>query len=43
MELLENAAREQGYHYLVLEFGESLVAVMALYRKIEYKVSPDYG
>ena len=34
MELLENVAREQGYHYLVLESGEPLIAAMALYRKI---------
>lgn len=36
MELLENAARKQGYHYLILESGEPLVAAMALYRKIGY-------
>ena len=43
MELLENAARKQGYHYLILESGEPLVAAMALYRKIGYKVIPNYG
>lgn len=43
MELLENAAREQGYRYLILESGEPLVAAMALYRKIGYKVIPNYG
>ena len=43
MELLENAAREQGYRYLVLESGEPLVAAMALYRKIGYKIIPNYG
>lgn len=42
MELLENIAREQGYHYLILESGEPLVAAMALYRKIGYKVIPNY-
>ena len=43
MELLENAAREQGYRYLILESGKPLVAAMALYRKIGYKVIPNYG
>lgn len=43
MELLENAAKEQGYRYLILESGEQLVAAMALYRKIGYKVIPNYG
>ncbi len=43
MELLENVAREQGYHYLVLESGEPLIAAMALYRKIGYKVIQNYG
>lgn len=43
MELLENVAREQGYQYLILESGEPLVAAMALYRKIGYKVIPNYG
>ena len=33
MGLLENAAREQGYRYLILESSEPLVAAMALYRK----------
>ena len=43
MELLENTAREQGYRYLILESGEPLVAAMALYRKIGYKVILNYG
>ena len=43
MELLENTAREQGYRYLILESGKPLVAAMALYRKIGYKVIPNYG
>ena len=43
MELLEKAAREQGYRYLILESGEPLVAAMALYRKTGYKVIPNYG
>ena len=43
MELLENAAREHGYRYLVLESGEPLVAAMALYRKIGYEIIPNYG
>lgn len=43
MELLENAAREQGYRYQVLEFGEPLVAAMALYKKIGYEIIPNYG
>lgn len=43
MELLEDAARKRGYQYLILESGEPLVAAMALYRKIGYKVIPNYG
>ncbi len=43
MELLENVAKEKGYRYLILESGEPLVAAMALYRKIGYKVIPNYG
>lgn len=43
MELIEHAARKQGYQYLILESGEPLVAAMALYRKIGYKVIPNYG
>lgn len=43
MELLENAAREQGYSYLILESGEPLVAAMALYRKFGYKKISNYG
>ena len=43
MELLEGAARDQGYRYLVLESGEPLVAAMALYRKIGYEIIPNYG
>ena len=43
MELLENTAREQGYRYLILESGAPLVAAMALYRKIGYKVIQNYG
>ena len=43
MELLENAARKKGYRYLILESGEPLIAAMALYRTIGYKVIPNYG
>lgn len=43
MELLESAAREQGYRYLVLESGEPLVAAMELYRKSGYEIIPNYG
>ena len=43
MELLENAAREQGFRYLILESGEPLVAAMALYKKIGYEIIPNYG
>lgn len=31
---------KQEYHYLVLESGKPLVAAMALYRKIGYKIIP---
>ena len=43
MELLEERARNKGYKYLILESGEPLVAAMSLYRKIGYKVIPNYG
>lgn len=43
MELLEQAAREKGYSYFILESGEILVEAMSLYRKIGYKVIPNYG
>lgn len=43
MELLENAAREKGYRYLILESGEPLISAMALYRKIGYEIIPNYG
>lgn len=43
MELLEGAAREQGFRYLILETGEPLVAAMALYKKIGYEIIPNYG
>ncbi|MBT9644277.1 GNAT family N-acetyltransferase [Roseburia inulinivorans] len=43
MEQLENAARKKGYRYLILESGEPLVAAMALYKKIGYKIIPNYG
>lgn len=43
MELLEDAAREKGFRYLILESGEPLVAAMALYRKIGYEAIPNYG
>lgn len=43
MELLEERARNKGYKYLILESGELLVAAMSLYRKIGYKVIPNYG
>ncbi|MDE7429858.1 MAG: GNAT family N-acetyltransferase [Lachnospiraceae bacterium] len=43
MELLEDAARKQGYNYLILESGEPLVVAMALYRKIGYEVIANYG
>lgn len=43
MERLEHIARGQGYRYLILESGEPLVAAMSLYKKIGYKVIPNYG
>ena len=43
MELLEQTAKEQGYSGLILESGEILTEAMALYRKIGYKVIPNYG
>lgn len=43
MELIENAAKEQGRRYLILESGEHFVTAMALYRKIGYKVITNYG
>ena len=43
MKRLEARAIERGYKYFILESGEPLVAAMALYRKIGYKVIPNYG
>lgn len=43
MDLLEQKAKEKGYSCLLLESGEILVEAMALYRKIGYKVIPNYG
>ena len=43
MKLLENAAKKQGYRYMLLETGEPLTAAMALYRKTGYEVIPNYG
>lgn len=43
MELLENSAKKQGFRSLILESGEPLVAAMALYKKIGYKIIPNYG
>ena len=43
MRMLESIARKQGFKYFILESGEPLVAAMALYRKIGYRVIPNYG
>lgn len=43
MNALEERARENGFKYFILESGEPLVSAMALYRKIGYKVIPNYG
>ena len=43
MKMLEQRARRQGFKYFILESGEPLVEAMALYRKIGYKVIPNYG
>ena len=43
MEMLEKQAKERGFRYFILESGELLVSAMALYRKIGYRVIPNYG
>ncbi len=43
MQLLERAAKDKGFGYLILESGEPLVSAMALYRKIGYEVIPNFG
>lgn len=43
MERLEKRTREKGFRYFLLESGEPLVSAMALYRKIGYRVIPNYG
>lgn len=43
MKQLEVSAKEKGYNYFILECGEPLISAMALYRKIGYKVIPNYG
>lgn len=43
MELLEQKAKDKGYHKLILESGEPLASAMILYRKIGYHVIPNFG
>lgn len=43
MKILEQKAQEKGFRYFILESGKPLVAAMALYRKIGYKIIPNYG
>ncbi len=43
MEMLEAAAEKKGYHCLILESGEPLVAAMMLYRKLGFQIIPNYG
>lgn len=43
MKMLEQRAREKGFKFFILESGEPLVSAMALYKKIGYKVIPNYG
>ena len=43
MRILEERAHKKGFKYFILESGELLVSAMALYRKIGYKVIPNYG
>lgn len=43
MKMLEQRAREKGFKHFILESGEPLISAMALYRKIGYKVIPNYG
>ena len=43
MKFLEDAARIQGFRYMILESGEPLVEAMGLYKKLGYKIIPDYG
>ena len=43
MALLEQRAKEKGYHKLILKSGEPLTFAMQLYRSIGYCVIPNYG
>ena len=43
MALLEQCAKEKGYHKLILESGEPLISAMQLYRRTGYRVVPNYG
>lgn len=43
MTALENLAKAQGYHRLILETGEPLTAAMQLYQKLGYTIIPGYG
>lgn len=43
MNLLEKAARQKGYEFLILETIEELTAAMALYQKMGFKRIPNYG
>lgn len=43
MEQLENKAREQGYHNLILETGKLLTQAIGLYTSLGYKIIDNYG
>lgn len=43
MKRLEDIARKKGYCYLILESGKPLVAAMALYKKVGYRIISNYG
>ena len=43
MRRLEADARIEGYRYAILETGEPLVEAIGLYKKMGYKIIPNYG
>jgi GNAT superfamily N-acetyltransferase len=43
MIILEKRAKDKGYLKLILETGAPLVEAIALYRKLEYEITENYG
>lgn len=42
-ETIRRLPKKTGFRHAILESGEPLVSVMALYKKMGYKIIPNYG